>query len=106
MPQFPTRWPITKDECDALDRAFGALPLPRAPDASYYPSDEALEGAIERLVDRADALFLAGRATQEQYDAWMRELNRWSETKQNASADRDFGQAERLEDNSRHPASA
>ena len=54
--------------------------MPRAPDASYYSTDEALERAIERLVNRADSLFLAGRATQEQYDAWMRELNRWSET--------------------------
>lgn len=44
-----------------------------------YPlTDERVEREVERLVDRADKAFLAGKATQEQYDLWSIALTRWA----------------------------
>lgn len=34
---------------------------------------------IERLVDRADAAYIYGQATEEQYDSWTVALNAWAE---------------------------
>lgn len=42
------------------------------------PSDAALEGAAERLMDRADKAFMAGKATQAEYDRWTRALDAWT----------------------------
>lgn len=43
-----------------------------------YPlTEDRIEREVERLVDRADAAFMAGRASQEEYDAWNIALNRW-----------------------------
>ena len=55
---------------------YGNLPL--FPCFNDAPSADRLERVIERLMDRADASFLAGKATQAQYDAWTKALDRWS----------------------------
>jgi hypothetical protein len=49
---------------------------------TYFPSgltEDRLERIIQRIVDKADALFMAGHGTQEQYNAYMRDLNEWSD---------------------------
>lgn len=51
--------------------------LPIFPTLYGKLSEDRLERIVERLVDRADHHFLAGRATQAQYDAWMKALDRW-----------------------------
>lgn len=57
-------------------------PLPMFPVLYHRPdyplSEDRIEREAERLIDRADAAFLAGRATQEQYDLWNIALNRWT----------------------------
>ena len=45
---------------------YGDLPL--FPSFTQKPSEERLEREVERLMDRADVRFLAGKATQTQYD--------------------------------------
>jgi len=45
----------------------------------YYITEERIERAVERLVNRADRAYMDGKATQEQYDAWQRALNRWTD---------------------------
>lgn len=42
-------------------------------------SADRIERACERLMDRADAVFMRGDATQEQYDKWVRRLNEWAD---------------------------
>jgi hypothetical protein len=52
--------------------------LPIFPCLDYAPlTDARIERAAERLVDRADALFMSGDATLDQYDAWFKRLNEW-----------------------------
>lgn len=41
-------------------------------------TEDRIEREVERLVDRADAAFMAGKATQAEYDAWNIALNRWA----------------------------
>lgn len=44
-----------------------------------YPlTEDRIEREVERLVDRADAAFMAGRASQDEYDRWNAALNRWA----------------------------
>lgn len=53
--------------------------LPIFPLLSYdRPTEAQIERAVERLVDRADAVLMAGNATQAQYDAWFARLNQWA----------------------------
>jgi hypothetical protein len=52
--------------------------LPLFPWFKQAPTEETLEREVERLVNVADAHFMAGRATQEQYDGWVRALDTWS----------------------------
>ena len=42
-------------------------------------SDEQFERMIEKRVDSADALLMAGKVSQEDYDARMRQINTWSD---------------------------
>lgn len=45
----------------------------------YDPIQErALERIIERLMDRADAALLDNKATQDQYNLWVKALNEWA----------------------------
>lgn len=37
-----------------------------------------IEREAERLMDAADRAYLAGKATQAQYDAWVKALDRWA----------------------------
>ncbi len=55
---------------------YGDLPL--FPSFTQKPNDERLEREVERLMDRADVRFLAGKATQTQYDAWIKALDNWA----------------------------
>lgn len=52
--------------------------LPIFPMLNAPYTEERIERAVERLVDRADTAFMAGKATQEQYDAWNAALNKWA----------------------------
>jgi hypothetical protein len=54
--------------------------LPMFPTFYDRPSEDKLERTIERLTDRADAAFMAGKATQAQYDAWTRALSNWADS--------------------------
>ena len=56
---------------------YGDAPL--FPTFYSRPSAELIERACERLVDRADAQFLAGKMTQAHYDAWYRQLQIWAD---------------------------
>jgi hypothetical protein len=58
-----------------IEAKFGQLPMPNGPAPR---GEEQRERAVERLVDSADRVFLAGRATQAQYDAWNRALDKWA----------------------------
>jgi len=52
--------------------------LPIFPNLGYAKlTDDRIERAAERLVDRADALFMSGDTTLDQYDAWFKRLNEW-----------------------------
>ena len=54
---------------------FGMLPA--FPSATY--SDEwRIECAIQRLVDRADKIYMSAQASQSQYDSWHKALNDWA----------------------------
>lgn len=53
--------------------------LPIFPTISTPLAEEKVERVVERLIDRADTAFLAGLATQSQYDAWSRRLNEWAD---------------------------
>lgn len=53
--------------------------LPIFPHLAMPYTEDHIERVVERLVDRADAAFMAGKATQEQYDAWHKALNAWSD---------------------------
>lgn len=56
---------------------YGSLPM--FPCLDYAPiTEDRIERAVERLVDCADAQFMAGKATQAQYDAWSRQLSAWA----------------------------
>ena len=55
---------------------YGDLPL--FPSFTQTPSEERLEREVERLMDRADMRFLAGKATQTQYDRWIKALDKWA----------------------------
>jgi hypothetical protein len=41
-------------------------------------TESRIEREAERLMDAADSAFLAGKATQAQYDAWTKALNDWA----------------------------
>ena len=60
-----------------LESPYGDY-LPIFPTFYNRPTEERLEREIQRLYDRADAHLMAGRATQEQYDAWSKALDRWA----------------------------
>jgi hypothetical protein len=53
--------------------------LPDFPSFHGKPTEEQLECTISRLIDRADAAFLGGKATECQYRASFAALNTWSE---------------------------
>lgn len=52
---------------------------PMFPTFYSHPSEDRIERTVERLVDRADAQFLAGKMTQAQYDSWHRQLQIWAD---------------------------
>ena len=60
-----------------LESPYG-LHLPIFPCFYDRPSEDRLEGVVSRLMDRADSALLLGKATQVQYDAWIKALNLWS----------------------------
>jgi hypothetical protein len=43
-------------------------------------TEDRFERAVERLCDCADAAYLAGNATAEQYEGWYKALVGWSST--------------------------
>jgi hypothetical protein len=45
----------------------------------YTPTEDKIERLVERLYDVGDKILMQGDATQEQYDAWSVQLNRFSE---------------------------
>lgn len=65
---------------EAFDNPYGAH-LPIFP--TFFPTpgnsltEDRIERTVERLVDKADAAFIAGKATQAQYDRWNVALNAW-----------------------------
>lgn len=62
--------------------------LPVFPALYDWPSpitEERVERAAERLMDRADAALLAGEATQAQYEAWVTALDAWTRDQRAAS---------------------
>lgn len=65
---------------EAFENPYGAH-LPVFPAFYSWPSnpltESRIEAAVERVVDCADKAFLAGKATQEQYDRWNVALNAW-----------------------------
>lgn len=56
--------------------------LPWFPTFREAPTADGLERAVEKLTDRADRFFLnkVNGVTQVEYDAYMRALDRWTET--------------------------
>ena len=66
-------------------------PLPMFPAFHEKPSEERIERAVERLTDVADRLFLNGKVTQAQYDAWVSALNRWASDYYDAARFTRFG---------------
>ena len=59
-----------------MDHPYGRhLPIFHTPGAPM--SEFSAERWAERYTDRADREFMAGRATQEQYDAWTKALDAW-----------------------------
>lgn len=52
--------------------------LPIFPMFRDTPTEDQIERAVERLVNRADTAFMAGKATQAQYDAWHKRLDEWA----------------------------
>ena len=60
----------------ADSKEYGLLPMFPA---LYTQSEERIERAAERLMDCADALLMANKVSQSQYDAWCKALNRWTE---------------------------
>ncbi len=60
-----------------LESPYG-LPLPIFPCFYDKPSEDRLERVVSRLMNRADSALLSGKATQLQYDAWIKALNHWS----------------------------
>jgi hypothetical protein len=60
-----------------LESPYG-LHLPIFPCFYDQPSEDRLETTVSRLMDRADSALLSGKATQAQYDAWIKALDRWS----------------------------
>lgn len=62
-----------------MESPYG-LHLPIFPCLDYRPiTEDRIERVVERLVDRADAALLDGRATQRQYDAWQKALRDWAD---------------------------
>ena len=72
--------------------------LPRIPDISGARSTEALDAHAERLIDRADKVFLAGDATEEQYAVWNRTLTAWWQASENLTTRRRCGSSQRQAD--------
>jgi hypothetical protein len=62
-----------------LESPYG-LHLPIFPCFYDKPSEDRLETVVSRLMDRADSALLSGKATQAQYDAWTRALDRWADS--------------------------
>jgi hypothetical protein len=60
-----------------LESPYG-LHLPIFPCFYDKPSEDRLEAVVSRLMDRADSALLSGKATQVQYDAWIKALDRWT----------------------------
>jgi len=42
-------------------------------------TEEQIEGSVELKTDSADRALMNGRMTQAEYDAHMKELNRWAD---------------------------
>lgn len=55
---------------------YGDLPV--FPTLYGMVTEERIERNVERLMDSADHLFMAGKATQAQYDAWVKALDAWA----------------------------
>lgn len=43
-------------------------------------TEHRIECAVERMTDRADAAYMAGRMTEEEYRAEMKRINDWAES--------------------------
>ncbi len=56
--------------------------FPSFPRLRSDATEETLERVVEKLTDRGDAVLMAGSATQQQYDEWMRALDAWSARQQ------------------------
>lgn len=41
-------------------------------------TEDRIEREASRLMDAADKAFLAGKATQQQYDGWVKALDAWA----------------------------
>lgn len=54
--------------------------LPIFPYLGYAPvSESRIERVVESLFNCADNALMTGKATQEQYDAWSKQLNKWAD---------------------------
>ena len=59
------------------DMLYGPLPMfPLKPSGA---SEDMIERMVERMVDLADALYMSGRATTDQYNRWNARLNEWAD---------------------------
>lgn len=55
------------------------MALPGFPSFDSIPqTEDGFEILVERLCDRADAVFMAGKCTTADYEAWMIRLSDWS----------------------------
>ena len=72
--EYPRPAPAKDTTMTALD-LYGDLPV--FPTVYRTLTSEQIEIHAERLMDRADARFMAGKATQAQYDRWTAALHDW-----------------------------
>lgn len=68
----------TMTQSDILAGAYYGEHLPIMPYFHMPASEERIERAAERLMDRADAALMAGKCSQAQYDRWTKALDAWA----------------------------
>jgi hypothetical protein len=69
--------PACDDECTVCGKGFDVSPL--RDDTAPKMTEEQIERAVERKIDRLDRKFMKSEMTQAEYDAAMREIHEWSE---------------------------
>ena len=52
--------------------------LPEFPSLDWDITEMRVERTVQRLVDRADAIFMSGQCSQAEYDSWHKDLNAWA----------------------------